>query len=289
LWDLDALSSEPVLTLQGKHQGPINCVSFSPSGNWCVTGGEDRAICLWNTATGERLQQFKTDGHLAGVTSLQFLSEQEIVSAGRDKQLILWVLEANGAVKTTKKAPNRSNDVAMLGVNPVSRQVLVDKGKDLQLLVMPEGRLAGTLQNASEGVNFSTLALFSPDGNLILTANQGDSRLQIWRAPTPDSRAYELRQLIWPGQPATCAAFAPMDSDKPEDLFVVTGTGDRQVVVWDLPDKKEVQERLTATITMVEPSLDTASREVRVWAELDNKDRRLLPGQGATMVVYPGK
>jgi hypothetical protein len=86
-----------------------------------------------------------------------------------------------------------------------------------------------------------------------------------------------------------------MDSDKPEDLFLVTGTSDRQVVVWDLPDKKEVQERLTAMVTLVEPALDTASREVRIWAELDNPKigpdghRRLMPGQSATMVAPPGK
>jgi hypothetical protein len=85
------------------------------------------------------------------------------------------------------------------------------------------------------------------------------------------------------------------DSEKPEDQFLVTGTADRQVVVWDMPDKKEVQDRLTATVTLVEPSLETASREVRIWAELDNprlpgtKDHRLIPGQGATMVVPPGK
>jgi WD40 repeat protein len=294
LWDLDTLASVEVLKL-GKHQGSVTCVAFSPSGKWCVTGGEDKTICLWNTATGERLQEFKKDGHVAGVTSLQFLSEQELVSAGKDKQLILWTLDANGAPEKVKKAANRSNDVAVLGVNAADRQVLVDKGKELQLIQMPEGRLVGSLQNAGDAMNFSTMALFSPDGKLILTSCQADSRLQIWRAPTSDSRAYELRQLIWPGQPTTCAAFSPMDSDKPEDLFVVTGTGDRQVVVWELPDKKEVQERLTATVTLVEPSLDTASREVRVWAELDNprlpgqKDRRLLPGQSTTMVVYPGK
>jgi len=291
LWDLETLGQDPVLTLQAKHQGPVNCVNFSPSGKWCVTGGEDRTICLWNTATGERLQQFKNDGHTAGVTTLQFLNEQELVSAGKDKQLILWTLDANGALQgpPKKAATNRSNDVAILGGNPVTRQLLVDKGKELQVLQMPEGKLVGTLQNASDGMNFSTMALFSPDGNLIVTGSQSDSRLQIWRAPTADWRAYELRQLIWPGQPVTCGAFAPMDSDKPEDLFLVTGTADRQVVVWDLPDKKEVQERLTATVTLVEPSLDTASREVRIWAELDNKDRRLLPGQSATMVASPGK
>jgi WD40 repeat protein len=292
IWDLDTLPNTqdpvPVVTMQGKHQGPVTCVAFNPSGKWCVTGGEDKTIRLWNTGTGELVQQLKNDGHVAGVTSLQFLSDEKLVSAGKDKQLILWELDANGVVQNVKRA-SRSNDVAILGGNPKTKQVLVDKGKELQILQMPEGKLVGSLHNPSNSMNFSTMALFSPDGNLILTAGQSESRLQIWRVPTTDSRAYELRQLIWPGQPATCAAFSPMDSDKPEDLFVVTGTADRQVVVWDLPDKKEVHERLTATVTLVEPSLDTASREVRIWAELDNKDRRLLPGQEATMVVYPGK
>ena len=47
----------------------MNCVAFSPSGKWCVTGGEDKTIYLWDTATGERLQELKKDGHVGPVTS----------------------------------------------------------------------------------------------------------------------------------------------------------------------------------------------------------------------------
>ena len=85
---------------------------------------------------------------------------------------------------------------------------------------MPDKRTIGVLQAASGAMNFSTLAQFSPDGKLILTADGSEGRLQLWRAPTAQRRAYKLCQLIFPGM-ATCGAFAPDGSS------VVTGTRDR--------------------------------------------------------------
>src|SRR5262249_36552906 len=40
------------LTLRG-HQGKINCVAYSPDGNWIASGSEDRTVRFWNGRTGE--------------------------------------------------------------------------------------------------------------------------------------------------------------------------------------------------------------------------------------------
>jgi WD40 repeat protein len=127
-------------------------------------------------------------------------------------------------------------------------------------------------------MNFSTLAQFSPDGKLILTAGGSEGRLQLWRTPTEKRRAYELCQLIFPAPP-TCGAFAPDGS------FLVTGTRDRQVVVWAAPSPEE-QAELTATVRLVEKALDSNSHQVRVWADLPAPGG-LVPGATAALVVYP--
>jgi WD40 repeat protein len=144
---------------------------------------------------------------------------------------------------------------------------------------VPDQQTVGVLQTPSGAMNFSTMAQFSPDGKLILTASGSEGRLQLWRAPTDKRRAFELCQLISPSATTTCGAFSPDGS------FLVTGTRDRQVLLWKAPTAQEMAE-LTATVTFIEKALDSNSRQVRIWAEL-KEPQGLVPGSTATMVVYP--
>jgi WD40 repeat protein len=292
LFDLDSGGGAPIIELQGGHRGSMNCVAFGPQGKWCATGGDDRAICLWDTATGAQLQRFAggqknpsaeaasaAGGHRGAVTSLAFLSANRLVSAGTDKTLLVWTLKDEGS----KDGPpvvidRRSGDVASLGVSPLEQTVLFDYGRELRVLTVPDQKTVGVLQTASSAMNFSTLAQFSPDGKLILTAGSSDNRLQLWRAPTDQRRAYEVCQLISPSA-ATCGAFAPDGS------FLVTGTRDRQVLIWKAPTTEEMAE-LTATVKLIEKALDSNSRQVRIWADV-KEPQGLVPGATATMVVYP--
>jgi hypothetical protein len=54
-----------------------------------------------------------------------------------------------------------------------------------------------------------------------------------------------------------------------------------------MPDAEEVGRPLTATITYVGGSIDSASRLVPLWAELRNPNLSLMPGGTATMVIEP--
>src|SRR5262249_12820695 len=152
-------------------------------------------------------------------------------------------------------------------VNPRTQQVLFDQGPELRLLSVAHERIDGFLKNPGGGLNFTDMALFSPDGNLVLTNAASENRVQLWRLPSGDRRAYELRQLVWQAARITCGASAPAPADKPQGEFVVTGTEDQQVVVWEMPSEKEITAEVEAERLYVEKALDTSSRQVRVWAE----------------------
>jgi WD40 repeat protein len=287
LWNRAAEVPSRVGELKDGHRGGILAVAFSPDGQWVATGGDDKAICLWNL-NGQRLAGPFQGGHLAPVTSVKFLAQNQLVSAAKDNRLIVWQLGADGRSATARRTVyGRSGDVSVLGVNPHTQQVLFDQGPEVRLLSAANERIDGFLKNPGGGVNFTDMALFSPDGNLVLTNASSDNRVQLWRLPSGDRRAYELRQLVWPGAPVTSGAFAPATADRPQGEFVVTGTEDAQVVIWGMPSEKEITAELNAERLYVEKALDTSSRQVRVWAEIDNKDRLLFPGAPATMVVYP--
>ena len=56
---------------------------------------------------------------------------------------------------------------------------------------------------------------------------------------------------------------------------------------WEVPKKQEIETQMTAVISRVEPSLDPTSHQVRVWAEIVNSPKDLVPGASVTMVHFP--
>jgi WD40 repeat protein len=281
LWDIDSDSPKPVRVLneKDKHRGAINCVAFSPDGAACATGGDDREIHVWDTATGEL--KYKLLGHGGAVTALQFLPQSELLSAARDGSVRVWKLGTQ-AGRLEQVHQRRSGDVAQVGATPDGRHFLFDAYQDkaLRVLSLPDGATEGVLKNPTNAGQFTTLARFSPDGQTVLTAGT-DGRLQLWRSPLTTGRAHVLRQLESDerAQPS-CGAFAPDGS------FVVAGTKDKNVLVWTMPDKQEIEQLRTAKIVFIDPAIDSTSHQTRIWAELDNSDG-LKPGVTVTIVAYP--
>ncbi len=301
LWDLDGDPKKPLLEfdLDHKHRGPVNCLAFNQDGTLCASGGEDREIRIWEPATG-RLKVTLTEHH-GPIESLQFTSDGQLVSAAKDRTIIVWNIgdDARPPEKTFQ-GTKRSGEVPVLGVSPDGKRVLFDpwQMKELRLRFLPEGLYAGVIQNPSGTVGFKTLALFSPDGQLVLTGSATEGKLQLWKTPSETSRAYEVRELVSTERfrsPITCAAFYPHSPDPENTGFVVTGTKTGQVLAWPLPSSKEIEEvAIPGEVTYIDLSLDTLAHQVRIWADFENpKDPKkpdgllLKPGGIVTVVIPP--
>ncbi len=284
------------MKLSERHKGPITCTAFSPDGVYCATGGEDRAIRLWNTSDGKLIHTLFA-AHKAAVTSVQFAQEKgkvlQLVSAGGDNTLHVWNLEKVDAPTPTPVMSHRSGDVAQLGVSSDGKYVLFDHGSEIRVISLADRQIEGVIQSSSAATNFTTMALFAPDGNTVLTNSASDGRLQLWRTPgrlamDGQDRAAELRQYVRvEGGSTICAAFDP---DEKQPAFVVTGSRDNTVMIWPMPTTAEILAKpRETTLTLVERSLDNGSRQVRVWAEVENPDWKkptgLTPGGTATMVI----
>jgi WD40 repeat protein len=293
LWDLDNLNGPPVLLENNPHRDAVTALAFSPDGKWFATGGADNLICLWSTADARLVYRFDADHGVNNppqgqITSLTFTPQCRLVAAGRDNALRVWELCVRGA-RPIRTVFNRGGTVAQLGVSTDGKTMLFDQGKTLQVLSVTDDRLAGWIKKPSTATPFETLALFSPDGKLVLTAGATEGRLQLWSAPTPSARAFEVRVLASGDRSGTsCAAFSPKGVTFAGKAFAVSGTRDGQVFIWPLPTTDEIEQApVSGRLTMIDTALEPGARQARIGVEIENADNRLNPGKQATVVISP--
>ena len=190
--------------MQGKHENAVTTCALSPDGKTCATGGEDRDVCLWNTADGS-LRYRLPDVHHGGLTFVAFTRRAQMVTASRDNVLRLWSLGESSA-RLEAAFEQRSGDVSRLDVSADGSRVIYDQAGVLHVLSLPSGATESVL-HADSG-SFHSFATFSPSGRLVLTAEGSEGQLRLWLAPTK-GRAREVCQLIAPGSVPTSASFSP--------------------------------------------------------------------------------
>jgi WD40 repeat protein len=296
LWDLAQKNPEPRV-LQGQHTGAVTALAFTPGGEYLASGGEDHAIVLCKTGSGEVLYPFDAEHgveepHQGTITSLTFTPQGKLVSAARDNTLRVWSVFAKGVRADGEPIAYRGGQVSQAGVSADGRFMVFDKGQTLQLLNVSDGTTACVLNNVGGPNPFDTLALFSPDGSLMLTGGAGEGRLHLWKTPTGEERGYQVRELVVKDRIAiNAAAFGPSGT-----RFAVTGSADGHVQFWELPGDDEVAShrifedanKAPLRLDIIESSLDGNKSRIAVTIQnpLDRAGtERLMPGQRVSLVI----
>lgn len=290
LWDVsnpDKLPKETMGDLDASHGAAVTTAAFSPDGKYLATAA-GRDVFVWDVAGRKKLYSLPVE-HRDAVTTVRFTPQATLVTASRDKSIRVWEL-GTLAARTKSVIDHRGGAVDTLGVSADGAKVLFDKDAGrLDLVSLADERSLGQLQSAGSGARFATLALFSADDKSVLTVGgEADQKgeMTLWEAPLSGGRAAERRRLLTPkGAAVTCAAFSP-DAEKP---FVVAGTVEGGVHVWELTANEAESQQIIGTVVAVLPA-DAKSLTVRV--EMANpvgasggdglKDRSL-----ATIIINP--
>lgn len=290
LWDIsnpEKVSKDPAKVFDEAHGTAVASMSFSPDGRYLATAA-GREVFIWNVADGKKMYALSGDVKDA-FTSVRFTPQSTLVTASRDRALRVWTV-GDKAARLDRTIDHRKGNVDMLGISSKGGRALFDQDDGrIDVISLANGLSLGSVQNNGAAARFGTLATFSPDDALVLTAGgDGDMKgeLQLWTTPTPGGRGSERKRLVVPGHMTpTCASFGPEGAG----WFVVAGTQTGSVHVWSAPVLSQKGKERTGQVTAVIPN---DARTVRVTVVVDrgtDAGSVLQDKSSATMIVKPGE
>jgi pre-mRNA-processing factor 19 len=205
----------------------ISCLDLHPTKtNLIVTGGVDRALTVFDTASGKEVA--KLAQHSKKVHDVVFHpSESVIVSASADKTAIVWTL-AEKSGKPAHTVSVHTDEVTGVSLHP-SGDYFVTASLDRTWAFhdLRSGRSVAQVSGTSEG-GYRTIS-FHPDGLLLGTVS-ADKTVRVWDAKS-------LQNIVTFSEhtaPVTSISFSE------NGFYVATAGEDSTVKLWDLRKPKLV-------------------------------------------------
>jgi len=260
LWDVATASRRGLLK---GHPRRIDSLEFTPSGDSLISVGEEETIRVWDVQTSSFMTYFR--GHSLPVWALDYSPDGKLMASGDGAGSIkLRTLESG----TSVELKGHEERVVDLSFDPANRllasvgwdgtlrlwqlasqpesQVLLTAGLQMTAVKFaPDGKLAATNCDGNiylwDGPDFKsrpglkqtgcpTFLAWSPDSQHFVTGG-GDpvnkdspKSVFLWRVGAPDPVKVLEGHSSWPAD----AAFSP------DGKYLVTGSWDGEVIVWDL-------------------------------------------------------
>ena len=86
-WDSE--NDGEIRTIPGSETGPVTALHISASGEYFVSGSDDKLVKLWNYDEGS--QYYEGVGHSSSVNKVRFSPDgQRIVSTGSEGGIFVW-------------------------------------------------------------------------------------------------------------------------------------------------------------------------------------------------------
>lgn len=233
LWNAETL--EVTHRLQS-HTGKVTAAIFLPDSSRLLTASSDKTVAQWDVASGKEILP-KVLTHPDAVVALALVPSRhsgarQALTSCTDGKVRLWDLEKAQVVGTLSmpsdemvNAVAASSDGRLALTVQSDEKVKVVRLWDLEALreiKVPQGKdLLGAFLDFSStrGIQLST-AIFSPDGDSVLTVGGNEARL--WDR----QKASELISFS-PNGIVAAAGFSP-DASR-----IVTGSWDNAARVWD--------------------------------------------------------
>lgn len=210
--------SEQYIMKQQGHSSEMNCIAYSPDGQYVVTGGEDAKVKVWNVNNGFCFVTFSE--HTGAVTALEFSSNKKcLVSASLDGTVRAYDLVRYRNFRTfTSPRPVQFSSLAL----DASGELVVAGGRDIfeiYLWSMKLGRLLEVLSGHEAPV--VSLAFAPVATSSMLVSGSWDHTIRIWNCleSCGDHETIEIQSNV------TAVAFKPDG----EEVAVAALSGNIQI------------------------------------------------------------
>ena len=204
-----------VHTLQ-EHSYSVNSVSYSPDGQYIVSGSYDNTIKIWNSKTGAFLYTLK--GHNSTVESVCYSPDgQYIVSGSRDNMIKVWNSKTGALLHTLQ---GHSENVFSVCYSPDGNYIAsASLDTTLKIWESSTGRLIRTLTgNSYSGIYCID---YSPDGQYIVSGSYKE--IKVWNSRT----GALLHTLKGHSENVFSVCYSP------DGQYIVSGSSDKTIKVWD--------------------------------------------------------
>ncbi|CAO3632891.1 unnamed protein product [Cunninghamella echinulata] len=92
------------------HKGPVSAIKYNTSGQYCISGGKDCTVRLWNPVSGLHLHSY--EGHGREVLGVSVASDNsKLASCGADRAVILWDVSTGESLRRFSSHWERVNSV----------------------------------------------------------------------------------------------------------------------------------------------------------------------------------
>jgi serine/threonine protein kinase/WD40 repeat protein len=238
------------------HQGPAECVRVLADGQRLVTVGADRAVRLWDLATGRKLLQL--DGHTDAVRCVALLPDGgRALTASRDGTVRLWDLNRGAELREFR---GDRQEVWWVDPAPDGRRMLsCGKDKTIHLWNIESG---AELRQLLGHTDLVTAVAFLPDGRHAVSCGL-DKTACLWDVEA----GQKLKSITLPD-----VAYRVTLSADGHRVAIGNRSG---VHVWDLKaDRVSVYEALNGSVNLEEGRFSPDGRwllaggmdgSVRVW------------------------